>query len=33
MVTVIVSPEYQVVIPLAICESLGIQPGQMVQVI
>lgn len=28
-----VSPEYQVVIPLDIRQSLGIQPGQEVQVI
>ena len=33
MDTAIVSSEYQVVIPPAICESLGIQPGQMVQVV
>ncbi len=33
MVTVTVSPKYQVVIPRAIRESLGIRPGQKVQVI
>lgn len=33
MNTAIVSPEFQVAIPPAICESLGIQPGQMVQVV
>jgi len=33
MNTVIVSPEFQVVIPLAIRQSLSIQPGQTVQVI
>ena len=33
MNTVIVSPDYQVVIPLDIRQSLGIQPGQEVQII
>jgi AbrB family looped-hinge helix DNA binding protein len=33
MTTVIVSPKYQVVIPRAIRESLGLQPGQKVQVL
>ena len=33
MNTVLVSPEFQVVIPLTIRQSLGIQPGQAVQVI
>jgi AbrB family looped-hinge helix DNA binding protein len=33
METVTVSPKYQVVIPKAIRNSLGIQPGQKVQVI
>jgi AbrB family looped-hinge helix DNA binding protein len=33
METVIVSPEFQVVIPQAIREALGIQPGQQFQVI
>ncbi len=33
MVTVTVSPKYQVVIPRAIRESLGIRPGSKVQVI
>ena len=33
MNTVLVSPEYQVVIPLDVRQSLGIQPGQEVQVI
>jgi len=33
MNTVMVSPEYQVVIPLDVRQSLGIQPGQEVQVI
>ena len=33
METVTVSPKYQVVIPRAICESLGIKPGQTVQII
>ena len=33
METVTVSPKFQVVIPRAIRESLGIRPGQKVQVI
>jgi AbrB family looped-hinge helix DNA binding protein len=33
METVTVSPKYQVVIPLRVRESLGIQPGQKVRVI
>ncbi|MBM4046014.1 MAG: AbrB/MazE/SpoVT family DNA-binding domain-containing protein, partial [Planctomycetes bacterium] len=33
METVTVSPKYQVVIPRAIREALGIRPGQKVQVI
>ena len=33
MDTVTVSPKYQVVIPLAVRKSLGIKPGQKVQVI
>jgi AbrB family looped-hinge helix DNA binding protein len=33
MITVSVSPKYQVVIPKAIRESLDIQPGQKIQVI
>ena len=33
MVTVIVSPKYQVVIPSKVRESLGVEPGQKVQVI
>jgi AbrB family looped-hinge helix DNA binding protein len=33
MNTVMVSPEYQVVIPLHVRQSLGLQPGQEVQVI
>ncbi len=33
MNTVLVSPEFEVVIPLTICQSLGILPGQAVQVI
>lgn len=33
MNTVMVSPDYQVVIPLDIRQSLDIQPGQEVQVI
>jgi AbrB family looped-hinge helix DNA binding protein len=33
MVTVTVSPKFQVVIPSAIRDSLGIRPGQKVQVI
>ena len=33
METVTVSPKYQVVIPRAIRQSLGIRPGQKVQVI
>ena len=33
MDTVTVSPKFQVVIPRAIRDSLGIQPGQKVQVI
>ena len=33
MDTVLVSPDFQIIIPLTIRESLGIQPGQSVQVI
>jgi AbrB family looped-hinge helix DNA binding protein len=33
MITVSVSPKFQVVIPKAIREALNIQPGQKVQVI
>jgi AbrB family looped-hinge helix DNA binding protein len=33
MTIVTVSPKFQVVIPLAIREALGIQPGQKVQAI
>lgn len=33
MHTVTVSPKFQVVIPLAIRKSLGLQPGQKVQAI
>jgi AbrB family looped-hinge helix DNA binding protein len=33
METVTVSPKFQVVIPRAVRESLGIKPGQKVQVI
>jgi AbrB family looped-hinge helix DNA binding protein len=33
METVTVSPKYQVVIPRAVRESLGVRPGQKVQVI
>ena len=33
MTTVTVSPKFQVVIPQAIREALGIQPGQKVQAI
>ena len=33
METVIVSPEFQVVIPQAIREALGVQPGQHFQVL
>jgi AbrB family looped-hinge helix DNA binding protein len=33
MTTVTVSPKFQVVIPLAIREALGIRPGQKVQAI
>ena len=33
MHTVTVSPKYQIVIPLAIRKSLGLQPGQKVQAI
>jgi AbrB family looped-hinge helix DNA binding protein len=33
METAIVSPDFQVIIPQAIREALGIQPGQRVQVI
>jgi AbrB family looped-hinge helix DNA binding protein len=33
METVMVSPKFQVVIPRAIRESLGLRPGQKVQVI
>lgn len=32
MPTVIVSPRYQVVIPLEVREALGIKPGQKVEV-
>lgn len=33
MTAVTVSPEYQIVIPKEICESVGIVPGQKVQII
>lgn len=33
MITVSVSPKYQVVIPKAVREALNIQPGQKVQVV
>ena len=33
MVSVTVSPKYQIVIPLTVRNSLGIKPGQKVQVI
>jgi AbrB family looped-hinge helix DNA binding protein len=33
METAIISPEFQVAIPQAIREALGIQPGQKVQII
>lgn len=33
MTTVTVSPKYQVVIPKAIREALGIRPGQKIQII
>ncbi len=33
MTTVTVSPKFQVVIPLAIREALGIRPGQKIQAI
>lgn len=33
MVTVTVSPKYQVVIPKVVRERLGIQPGQKLQII
>lgn len=33
METVIISPKFQVVIPRAIRQSLGLQPGQKVQAI
>ena len=33
METATISPKYQVVIPLHVRESLGIQPGQKVQVL
>ncbi len=33
MQTVTVSPKYQIVIPRAVREELGIEPGQKVQVI
>lgn len=33
METVTVSPKYQVVIPKSVRESLGVQPGQKIQVI
>jgi AbrB family looped-hinge helix DNA binding protein len=33
METVTISPKYQVVIPSAIRKSLGVEPGQKVQVI
>lgn len=32
MDTVTVSPKYQIVIPLAVREALGIQPGQKIHV-
>jgi len=33
MVTVTVSPKFQVVIPKAVRESLGIRPGQKLQIV
>ena len=33
MVTVTVSPKFQVVIPKAVRERLGIQPGQKLQIV
>ncbi len=33
MNTVLVSPEYQVTLPVEVRQSLGIEPGQKVQVI
>jgi len=33
METVTISPKFQVVIPLAVRKSLGIKPGQKIQVI
>lgn len=33
MTSVTVSPEYQIVIPKEICQSIGIVPGQKVQII
>ena len=33
MVTVTVSPKFQVVIPKAVRESFGIQPGQRLQIL
>ncbi len=33
METVVVSPEFQVVIPISMRVSLGIKPGQQIQVI
>lgn len=33
MVTVTVSPKFQVVIPKAVREKLGIQPGQKLQIL
>ncbi len=33
METVLVSPKYQIVIPRAIRDALGIRPGQRVQII
>jgi AbrB family looped-hinge helix DNA binding protein len=33
MTAVTVSPKYQVVIPKDICESMGIEPGQKIQLL
>ena len=33
MATVTISPKYQVVIPRAVRESLGLKPGQKVQIV